>query len=257
VAALQSTMQNKVFLTDLTSGNIPDVHANTVVADPPWYEDLTKSFLWAAAQIVEPRGFVFLSFPPIGTRPLVLEEWERVENFANDLGLMVRKKETSLKYESPPFEQNAMKAAQHGYVHSDWRPGVLVVFEKIGECRVARPVVRAQRECWTEQSLLGIRWKFRNSPVQSGSPMLKEIVPGDILDSVSRRDPRRAKADVWTSGNRIYSCENPQQLALITHALQAGIRPDTCIANSLGRKLGEDESQAVAFAAKQVASVTA
>lgn len=255
-AAAQGAAPNKVFTTDLLTGTIPDLKAGIVVTDPPWYEEFVRSFLWAAAQIVQPGGTVLLSFPPIGTRPLIEEEWARTEAFAQQLGLSVREKETSLKYQSPPFEQNAMRAAQHDYIHTDWRPGVLVMFEKTGECQVPRPLAQSHQEEWAEQSLLGVRWKFCCQQVLDGSPVLKQITPGDILNSVSRRDPRRDNADVWTSGNRIYSCENTTRLRLITKALAAGVRPDTYISDLLGRELNQAEGEAVLLAARQVTKVT-
>ena len=255
-AATQGAAPNKVFLTDLLTGTVPDLQAGLVVTDPPWYEEYVRSFLWAAAQIVQPGGFVLLSFPPVGTRPLIAEEWTRIEAFAQQLGLSVREKATSLKYQSPPFEQNAMRAAHHDYIHTDWRPGVLVLFEKTGECRTPRPLAQSYQEEWAEQSLLGVRWKFRRQQVLDGSPVLEQITPGDILNSVSRRDPRRDNADVWTSGNRIYSSGNTMRLALITKALAAGIRPDTYISELLGRDLSRAEGEAVLFAGRQVAKVT-
>lgn len=149
-----------------------------------------------------------------------------------------------------------MRAAHHDYIHADWRPGVLVTFEKIGECRASRPTPPSRQEDWSEQSLLGIRWKFKGQQVINGSPVLKQITPGDILNSVSRRDPRRDNAHVWTSGNRIYSCENTKQLTLITKALAAGVRPDTYISEHFGRELNKAESETVLLAARQVAKVT-
>ncbi len=256
-AALEAAVPNRVFVTDLLTGIIPELQVSIVVTDPPWYEEFVRAFLWAAAQMVQPGGFVLLSFPPIGTRPLIEEEWARTEAFAQDLGLTVRETEAYLKYQSPPFEQNALKAAHHDYVHTDWRTGVFVLLERTGECLTPRPLVPNHREEWDEESLLGVRWKFRRQPVAAGSPILKQITPGDILNSVSRRDPRRRSIDVWTSGNRIYACENTAQLALITRALTTGKRPDTYISALLGIDLEPAARNAVIFAAKQIAKVTA
>jgi hypothetical protein len=201
---------------------------------------------------------VLLSFPPIGTRPGIEEEWRRTEKFAEELGLTVREKSPSLKYLSPPFEQNALRAARHQYVQPDWRPGVLVVFQKIGQCCEPRPTNHNSHAEWTEQSLLGVRWRFRpqQQPVEC-RPLLVEAVAEDILDSVSRRDPRRARADVWTSGNRIFASPDTHSLELITKALASGTRPDTFLSEGLGRKLTEEERQDVLRVAKQIAVFTA
>jgi hypothetical protein len=42
---------------------------------------------------------------------------------------------------------------------------------------------------------------------------LQGLIPwidGDVLPSVSRRDPRRRLAHVWTSGNRVFRTDNPE-----------------------------------------------
>ena len=84
-------------------------------------------------------------------------------------------------------------------------------------------------------TFLGVRWRFRSQePPIVCRPLFVEAVPGDILDSVSRRDPRRAKADVWTSGNRIFACPNTASLELIVKALATGTRPDTYVSAVLG-----------------------
>ena len=254
--ALKNTAPQSIFVTDLLNGPIPNLQVAVTVADPPWYEEFVRAFLWAAAQLVQPGGFVFLSFPPLGTRPLIEEEWSRTEEFAQQLGLTVTEQTGALKYVSPPFEQNALRAAQHKYVHAHWRPGILVLLEKTGECRISRPAAQSDREQWIEQSLLGVRWRFRRQHLADGHPLLNELVSGDILNSVSRRDLRRTSADVWTSGNRIYRCQNTTHLALIAKALAAGIRPDTYVSAHLGRELTQPEDEITLLAAKQLATIT-
>ena len=248
----------RMFVSDLLTEALPDLRAGVVVSDPPWYEEFIRAFLWAAAQLVEVGGSVLLSFPPVGTRPYIEDEWKRAHKFAQQLGLTLRERSLSLKYVSPPFEQNALRAAHHQYVQPDWRPGVLVLFEKTGECREPRPSSDVCHPKWSEQSFLGVRWRFRQQPQAIVCrPLLVEAVPGDILDSVSRRDPRRAKADVWTSGNRIFACPNTASLELIVRALASGIRPDTYVSAVLQRKLSEAERRDVLLAAKDVARITA
>jgi hypothetical protein len=255
--ALQEA-QGRIFVSDLLTEPLPDLRAAVVVSDPPWYEEFVRAFLWAAAQLVEVGGSVLLSFPPVGTRPYIEDEWKRTQKFAEQLGLTLLEKSLCLKYVSPPFEQNALRAAHHQYVQRDWRPGVLVLFEKTGECREPRPASDVCYPRWSEQSLSGVRWRFRpqQQPIVC-RPLLVEAVPGDILDSVSRRDPRRAKADVWTSGNRIFASPNTASLEWIAKALASGIRPDTYVSGVLQRKLSQAERRDVFLAAKDVATITA
>lgn len=255
--ALQEA-QGRIFVSDLLTDPLPDLRAAVVVSDPPWYEEFIRAFLWAAAQLVEVGGSVLLSFPPVGTRPYIEDEWKRTQKFAQQLGLTLREKSLSLKYVSPPFERNALRAAHHQYVQPDWRPGILVLFEKTGECREPRPSSEVCQAKWSEQSVLGVRWRFRpqQQPIVC-RPLLVEAVPGDILDSVSRRDPRRAKADVWTSGNRIFACPNTASLEFVTKALANGIRPDTYVSSVLRRKLSQTEKREVLLAAKAITTITA
>lgn len=255
--ALQEA-QGRIFVCDLLTDPLPDLRAAVVVSDPPWYEEFVRAFIWAAAQLVEVGGSVLLSFPPVGTRPYIEDEWKRTQNFAQQLGLTLREKSLSLKYVSPPFEQNALRAAHHQYVQPDWRPGILVLFEKTGECQEPRPSSEVCHTKWSEQSVLGVRWRFRpqQQPIVC-RPLLVEAVPGDILDSVSRRDPRRAKGDVWTSGNRIFACPNTASLELVTKAVANGIRPDTYVSSVLRRKLSQTEKREVLLAAKAITTITA
>jgi hypothetical protein len=248
---------NKVFVTDLLKQRPPALRVGIVVTDPPWYEESIRAFLWAAAQLVPMGGTVLLSFPPIGTRPHIEDEWSRIKKFAEQLGLAPIGKSLSLKYASPPFEQNALRAARHQYIHPDWRQGVLVQFEKTGKCREPRPTTDTTHDKWTEQSIRGVRWKFRQQQQRTECrPLLIEAVPGDILDSVSRRDPRRATADVWTSGNRIFASLDTASLELIARAVAAGARPDTYLSDALGRQLTPSECRAVLLTANQIETIT-
>jgi dihydroorotase-like cyclic amidohydrolase len=84
---------------------------------------------------------------------------------------------------------------------------------------------------------------------------LRSIVPGDILPSVSRRDPRRANADVWTSGNRIFACGGTSTLVTIIDALAARQMPEVAVEVQEGRTLAAGEAALVATAAQQVQDV--
>ena len=48
--------------------------------------------------------------------------------------------------------------------------------------------------------------------VRSEQAGLVSLIEDDILPTVSRRDPRRGLAQVWTSGNRIFRTDNPRLL---------------------------------------------
>ena len=52
---------------------------------------------------------------------------------------------------------------------------------------------------------------------------LRSIVPGDILPTVRRTDPRRKRADIWTSGNRIFATGHPDLVRIAARAAAAGV----------------------------------
>lgn len=54
---------------DLITGQLPDLSARMVVADPPWYPEHTRTFLWASAHLSIPGATVLLAQPALATRP--------------------------------------------------------------------------------------------------------------------------------------------------------------------------------------------
>jgi hypothetical protein len=253
VSALPAAHANQVFVADLLQNEIPVLSAKAVVADPPWYEEFATAFLWASSRIAELGGTVFLSTPPDGTRPGIKREWSRTVAFASDLGLILRSTEQCLRYYSPPFERNALQAAGHPDVQSEWRPGVLARFDKVRVSNVARSTRVSERDEWVERSILGVRFRMRRMAApRTRNPLLLRLVDRDVLPSVSRRDPRRHQADVWTSGNRIFACSDTEALAWILEALESGHRPDTSVESLLGRQLGRNEKEFVIDTAEQV-----
>jgi hypothetical protein len=78
-------------------------------------------------------------------------------------------------------------------------------------------------------------------------------VPGDVLPSVSRRNPLHARADVWTASNRVFACRAPAAAATVARALIAAREVEADVAESLGRPLAGEERGAVAIAAGQLA----
>ena len=204
---------------DLTTDHIPQLECAVVVADPPWYADDIRMFLWAARRACRLGGAILVSFPPSGTRPGVSEEWSHIVSWARSLGLRLEKVEPRrLSYLSPPFETNAMLAAGIPMPPLDWRCGDLATFRCEGSTVVERPQARSA-EAWEERLLGSVRIRVR-LPLSTApaSPSLHRIAKTEILPSVSRRDPRRSLVDVWTSGNRVFQCSERRSLLQILDA---------------------------------------
>lgn len=232
----------------------PDLSAPVVVVDPPWYEEYLRSFMWVAAHICKPNGRIYLSFPATGTRPGISVEFDRLEQWAHKLGLVRDRIEPLvLSYDSPYFERNALSALGISNVPPDWRRADLVVFRSVGGVAVERPRTGRAIEPWDEVCLSSMRVKVRKRACQSfGDPSLKPLVPGDILPSVSRRTPGRARVDVWTTGNRVYRCEAPELLVRIARSLAAGTEPIKMAESCAGRRLTATESNLVCKTMRQL-----
>lgn len=221
----RSAEPSEFTMTDLLLEQPKIGRMNLVVMDPPWYPFDMQVFLLAALRNVIPGAKILLSVPPIGTRPQVEEEWQQLLQWGSGIGLRLEGyKQGLLPYISPLFERNALRAAAVASYPEEWRRGDLATFvwdgasENLALSDPAPKVVE-----WVEaiSGKMRIRWR-RAEDIGWKSPLLREIVQGDVLPSVSRRDPRLASVAVWTSGNRVFGCEGTQILGIITQAVISG-----------------------------------
>lgn len=253
ISRLVSSLDLRVF--DILRDSPPAANVALVFADPPWYEDESLGFLWCAAAICRPGAYVAMSIPPVETRPGILEERARIERAAGTIGLRLSRIIPSfLRYETPFFEANAMRAAGTR-MPSEWRTGDLALYIRENVALGARPALPVE-EVWTERTIGHSRIRLRagNSSVPE-SPILLSLVPGNVLPTVSRRDPRRDQANVWTSGNRIFHCTSPQTLLRILDAVIGQSDPTKTIAQGLGRSLSQLERFRIRMALFQLLNV--
>ena len=188
---------------------LPRASADAVLLDPPWYMDFIRPMLTAASNACRRDGVVLVSLAPSGTRPSAVLDREKVVRFAARLGLdLIEDRTLTIGYDTPFFEMNALASAAI-FAPSRWRRGDLVIFRK--SRRVTRPmtVCSGRRRAWTEVLIGRMRLFVRTDRVARGLFGLLPLVSGDILPSVSRHDPRRRPAQVWTSGNRVFRTDNP------------------------------------------------
>lgn len=212
------------------TGGLPRESADAVILDPPWYPDFVRPMLAAAAHALRPGGFVLISLPPDGARPTAEADRQAAIVLGRRLGLvLVEHRPLSIAYETPFFERNALRAAGIA-TPPQWRRGDLVVFRKVGVPSLPAPSSQRSRQ-WTEIAIGRMRL-FINTGADAagGDAELVSIMAGDILPSVSRRDPRRSLANVWTSGNRLFRTENPQLLleagiSCASEAMSSGMQP--------------------------------
>jgi hypothetical protein len=256
-AALASTDPARVVRCDLAVDELPLLHAQAVVADPPWYTADTRVFMWAAARLSVPGAVVLLAQPTPATRPGVLDERASILSFAHRTGLDITGLHpAALAYTSPPFERAALDAAGLlPLVPLTWRRGDLIELRRTASPLAARPP--AQRsESWREITLDGARIRFRlDVPARDGTPWdprLVRMVRGDIMPAVSRRDPVRGQVRVWTAGNRVFGCQAPALLACLAATLASEGSPGSTLAAHLGRPPAPAEDSAATEAIRQL-----
>jgi hypothetical protein len=171
--------------------------------------DFIRPMLAAAAAACRADGVVLASLPPLGTRPSAESDRDAAVRFAGRLGLdLIDYLPLAIGYDTPFVETNALAAAGV-FAPSQWRRGDLIIFRK--SRRPTRPIsaLRGRRREWIETSIGRMRLFIK--PEQSPTTGLEGLIPtidGDILPSVSRRDPRRRGTQVWTSGNRAFRTDN-------------------------------------------------
>ncbi|MEB3885518.1 hypothetical protein [Lyngbya sp. CCY1209] len=244
----------QVILCNLLKDDLPDLCASFVMLDPPWYPEHIKSFLWAASQLCCLNGYILVCLPPVGTRPGIEREWESTVAWAEYLGLqLVQLEKLALSYLTPVFERNVFRAAGLPSVGESWRHGNLAIFSRTRLTNVSRPNIDIRDHDWLEVNLLGV--KIRVRPCQQTEfvdPRLQSVVPNDILTSVSRRDPHRKLADVWTSGNRIFGCSGRSILWQILEAISNGFSPYEAVKVFLGRSLALQEVKLISETTEQI-----
>ena len=219
VVALNKLADEPLRVNIVTASQRMPGHAGVVVVDPPWYVDFMRPMLAAAASACRVGGHLLISLLPIGTRPGAQHDRERIIAYLRRFGVQpVETLAGALTYDMPFFESNALVAAGIKGVPPDWRRSDLVVLRKVSEHGV--PVVLAPRNrSWHDVEIGRMRLFISDasSATPSNGPILRSIIPGDILPTVSRRDSRRRKAQVWTSGNRIFRTTRPDLVVAAAH----------------------------------------
>lgn len=214
--------------------------ASVIVADPPWYPSEMRAFLWTARRNSKQGTKILLSVPPVGTRPGIQQEWNKLLAWAADIGLhLLDYEDAILPYESPLFERNALAAVGIESFPVDWRRGDLAVFS----CVSLRESLKSfhfspSTPEWSEVMIGRVRLRIRSAPYCGWQdPALCQAVPGAVLPSVSRRDKRLESVTVWTSGNRVFHCREVSLLCRIAEALARAESPVSSIELHVASKL--------------------
>jgi hypothetical protein len=216
--------------------------AGLVMVDPPWYFDCIKPMLAAAARSCRGGGFVLISLMPSGTRPGATEDRAAILAYVEELSLQVSDlRQNALSYDMPFFEANALAAAGIPGVPTGWRRSDLLVLKKI-QAADEGPTFPKYETTWDEVSIgrMRVRIDRASHGEPADAPLLQSLVPGDVLPTVSRRDSRRAPANVWTSGNRIFRTRSPR-LAFLAATQASSVLRDASSPNLSGLTQPEED----------------
>lgn len=254
----------KFCLADITRCNVfydlsTSLVGSHVILDPPWYHEFIQAFMWTAKQLCTMGGYLLISLPAIGTRPGIKHEWKIIQNWADELGLvLVAKEDSILSYSTPFFELNALRAEGINNVPREWRKGNLVIFQNTCSRNIEKPAF-SKGTIWSEAIVNNVRFKVRvdkdKECAEFSDPSLERILDGDVLPSVSSKDERRSKAVVWTSGNRIFQSKGPEILFSILQGLENGQPTDCLLAERIKRNLTEHEISLVQTVSRQIMQI--
>ncbi|MDA9554651.1 class I SAM-dependent methyltransferase [Pelobium sp.] len=205
--------RTKIIKADIFKAKSSDIGKHhCVIMDPPWYTQHLFQFVWLAAKCLNIGGTMIISIPPINTRPNI--DKERIEWFAfcQKQGLCIENLYSSkLQYAMPFFEFNALRTAGVKNILPFWRTGDVVTFKKMRNTDTERMPLEELTSEWQEQIIEGIRIRVNLSIEDKADLSINSLVPLDILPSVSSREPIRKKANLFTSGNRIFDVSRPKE----------------------------------------------
>ena len=207
---------------EILEDNYSDIKVDMAVIDPPWYPEYYMRFFDICSFICKKKAFVLGVFPPRFTRETIHEEIGQLSNYAKTIGFRIFSiDEHSLEYSTPPFERNVLRENGITNYPPDWRVGDLFEMQRITETEAIQPYqqyLESSASKWQELSIGVIRIKCRLHPMKKYnyfSITIKKIYHENIYPSVSRRFKGCDSINIWTSGNRVFYCNNIPLLKLI------------------------------------------
>ena len=204
------------------------IHADVVVMDPPWYLNYYQLFFDRAAMMSGLNTRIMCIMPPKFTKAKTESETSLLlEVLKKDYGFVKKNYFTGVvTYHTPPYEQNVLKANGICCNPENWRMGDLLIAEKvyniINTCTCDFNINEPE---WDEVCVNNIRIKYRlcESKIYNYNIELERIFRDDIYPSVKRSFGGKKNINVWTSGNRVFWCNNMAVLKMILHNIDRDI----------------------------------
>lgn len=204
------------------------IHADIVVMDPPWYLNYYQLFFDRAAIMSALDTQIMCIMPPKFTRAKTESEtYSLLEMIKKDYGFVKKHYFTGVvTYHTPPYEQNVLKTNGIYCNPENWRIGDLLIVEKvynvITTCTHDVSIIEPE---WDEACVNNIRIKYRTceSKIDNYNIELERIFNDDIYPSVKRSFGGKKTINVWTSGNRVFWCNNMAVLKMILRNIDRDI----------------------------------
>lgn len=185
-----------------------------ILSDPPWYKKAYFNFIKKFSDVINQGGILLLVFPSEGVRPSVKKEKKEIIKFSNRLGFkLIENLEHQINYYSPPFEVRSIIDNSISNFPLAWRLGDLLILKKEKSANNKFKYVKPRRKTeWEEVCVEKIRFMVLKSKVKKSKPILEKIYKSDVLPTVSMRNKRIKKIGLWTSGNRVYKCNDSKKM---------------------------------------------
>jgi hypothetical protein len=191
---------------------ILDPGYDSAIIDPPWYFPSLSYWLHLASSLVNDGGTVLVPLLGELTRPSAKSDRMKMTDMASEIGPWLIRTGTVL-YETPRFERRALERA--GIILMEpWRRSDLLQITNSRPAATPR-TSDAEVSDWSTfrfgDSLIAIKGDPNEDPeIPRRELAISGLGPDRsfVLDSVSRRDPRIAEANVWTSESTAAKCSN-------------------------------------------------
>lgn len=177
---------------------------------------------------------IFCVLPPIYTRPTILEEREIIKTFCESKGFLVKNIENAVaRYVTPQFEANSLRANGIFCDLNDWRVGDVLVIEKKADHNTNWKLKLQSSKIheinfWKEIDIGKVRIKYKQAKnaasISRYDINIDSIFQDDVYPSVSKRYQTDFDINVWTSGNRVFHCNNIPLLEIILQNLYDDMR---------------------------------
>jgi hypothetical protein len=198
---------DKVLTTRIDAGTRVGRFAS-VLLDPPWYQPELRDWLQVAFRALETGGRLLMPLIGEGTRPSAAADRASILDLLAAAG-QVEIVTDAVEYDIPLFEARALAAAGITLA-APWRRADLASVEVV---RVPEfPELgdlpdESDGTAWSTYVIGSqvVKLRVTESTAEPQQPPLADVpgVQEFVLDSVSRRDPRRPAIELWTSRNKV------------------------------------------------------